>query len=277
MRPSEVLRRATRYLDAHGVESPGETAEVLLQHVLETDRAGLYSRSEGLSSAEAKAFGRALCRRCTGEPVQHVTGRQQFRQLELEVRPGVFVPRPETETLAEMAMTAIDDVRDPVVVDVGTGTGAVALSIRDERSGASVWATDISPLACDLARRNAERLGLQVTVLQGDLLDPLPGDLLGTVDLIVSNPPYVAPDVYDSLPVEVTADPELALLGGTDVHRRLVADAPRWLRPGGTLVVEVGADQGDEVAALFDGGGFQELRVLPDLAGRDRVVSGRRG
>jgi release factor glutamine methyltransferase len=277
MRPSEVLRRATRYLDAHGVESPRETAEVLLQHVLETDRVGLYSRSQGLSSAEAKAFGRALCRRCTGEPVQHVTERQQFRRLELEVRPRVFVPRPETETLAEMALTAIDDVRDPVVVDVGTGTGAVALSIKDERSGASVWATDISPIACDLAKRNAHRLGLQVTVLQGDLLDPLPWNLLGTVDLIVSNPPYVAPDVYDSLPVEVRADPELALLGGTDVHRRLVDNSPRWLRPGGALVMEIGDDQGDEVAALLDGGGFQEVRVLPDLADRDRVVTGRRG
>jgi len=277
MRPSDVLRRATRYLDAHGVESPRETAEVLLQRVLETDRAGLYSRSEGLSSAEAKSFGRALCRRCTGEPVQHVTGRQQFRRLELEVRPGVFVPRPETETLAEIGLTAVDDVRDPVVVDVGTGTGAVALSIKDERSGASVWAIDISPLARDLARRNADRLGLDVTVVQGDLLGPLPGDLVGTVDLIVSNPPYVAPDVYDSLPVEVRADPELALLGGTDVHRRLVEDSPRWLRPGGALVVEIGDDQGEEVTAMFVGGGFQEVRVLPDLAGRDRVVTGRRG
>src|SRR5438094_10656852 len=141
MRPSEIVRRAARYLEVHGVQSPRQTAEVLLQHVLETDRAGLYSRDEGLSSAQAKAFGRALCRRCTGQPVQHLTGRQQFRRLELEVRPGVFVPRPETEILAEVGLTEIDDVRDPVVVDVGTGTGAVALSIKDERAGASVWAT----------------------------------------------------------------------------------------------------------------------------------------
>jgi release factor glutamine methyltransferase len=277
MRPSEVLRRATRYLDAHGVESPGETAEVLLQHLLGTDRAGLYSRSEGLSSAEAKAFGRALCRRCTGEPVQHVTGRQQFRRLKLEVRPGVFVPRPETEILAEAALTAVDEVREPVVVDVGTGTGAVALAIKAERSGASVWATDLSPAACDLARSNADRLGLDVTVLQGDLFDPLPGDLAGIVDLIVSNPPYVAPDAYDSLPLEVRADPELALLGGTDVHRRLVDGCSRWLRAGGALVAEIGDEQGREVAGMFEGGGFRDVRVLPDLAGRDRVVTGQRG
>jgi release factor glutamine methyltransferase len=277
MRPSEVLRRATHYLDAHGVESPGETAEVLLQHVLGTDRAGLYSRSEGLSSAEAKAFGRALCRRCTGEPVQHLTGGQQFRRLELEVRPGVFVPRPETEILAEAGLTAVDDVRDPVVVDVGTGTGAVALAIKSERSGASVWATDISPDAVDLARRNAEQLGLDVAVLQGDLLDPLPRDLLGTVDLVISNPPYVGAEEFESLPPEVTADPELALLGGTDIHRRLVEGSPRWLKAGGVLVVEIGAGQGEEVAAVFGDGGFEAVRVLPDLAGRDRVVIGRRG
>src|SRR5207248_4848764 len=120
-----------------------------LQHVLQTDRAGLYARAEGLSSTEARAFGRALCRRCTGEPVQHVTGRQSFRGLELEVRPGVFVPRPETEVVAEAGLMAVDDVRDPVVVDVGTGTGAVALAVKAERSGASVWATDVSPQAVD--------------------------------------------------------------------------------------------------------------------------------
>jgi release factor glutamine methyltransferase len=275
VRPSDVLVRATRYLEAHGVESPRETAEVLLQHVTGSDRAGLYSRAEGLSAAEAKAFGRALCRRCTGAPTQHVTGRQQFRGIELEVRPGVFVPRPETEVLAEVGLTNIDDVRDPVVVDVGTGTGAVALAIKAERAGASVWAIDVSPLACGLAAHNADRLQLDITVLRGDLLDPLPLDLLGTVDLVISNPPYVGAQEFDSLPPEVRADPELALLGGTDVHRRLVGASPRWLRPGGWLVVEIGASQGDEVAAMFAEGGFEDVRVHHDLAGRDRVVAGR--
>jgi release factor glutamine methyltransferase len=276
MRPSEVLVRATRYLDAHGVESPRETAEVLLSHVLETDRAGLYSRAEGLSSAEAGEFGRSLCRRCTGEPVQHVTGRQQFRRVELEVRPGVFVPRPETEVLAEVGLTEIDDIREPVVVDVGTGTGAVALAVKDERAGASVWATDVSAAACELARANAARLELDVTVLLGDLLEPLPLDVLGTVDLVISNPPYVGAEEFASLPLEVRADPELALLGGTDVHRRLGEESSRWLKEGGRLVVEIGAGQASEVAALFSDAGFDDVRVLPDLAGRDRVVTGRR-
>src|SRR5205823_1876179 len=124
---------------------------------------------------------------------------------------GVFVPRPETEVLAERGLMVIDDIREPIVVDVGTGSGAVALAIKAERSGASVWATDISPPALDLARHNARELGLEVTMLRGDLLDPLPRDLLGTVDLVISNPPYVAAEEFASLPPEVRADPELAL------------------------------------------------------------------
>ena len=275
MRPSEVLVRATRYLEAHGVESPRETAEVLMQHVLGVDRAGLYSRAEGLDAAEGKAFGRALCRRCAGEPLQHVTGRQGFHRISLEVRPAVFVPRPETEVVVEAGLTLVDDVRDPVVVDVGTGAGAIALAVKNERAGASVWATDVSPQARELARHNASKLGLEVTVLQGDLLEPLPPDLVGTVDLVISNPPYVAASEFDALPPEVRADPELALLGGTDVHRRLVTESPRWLRAGGFLVVEIGDDQGEEVAVMFRAGGFEDVRVLPDMAGRHRVVTGR--
>jgi release factor glutamine methyltransferase len=277
MRPSEVLRRAERYLEVHGVESPREAAEILLQHVLDTDRAGLYSRADGLSTAEAKSFGRALCRRCTGTPVQHLTGRQMFRRLELEVRPGVFIPRPETEVLVDAALASIAGLEHPRVVDVGTGTGAVALSIASEAPGAAVWATDLSSEAVDLVRANADRLGLDVTTAQGDLLEALPRELQGTIDLVVSNPPYVAPEDVDSLPPEVLADPELALFGGTDVHRRLAEESSPWLRAGGALVVEIGADQGAEVAAIFRSGGFQDVHVLPDLAGRDRVVTGRRG
>jgi len=272
VRPSEVLRRAERYLEIHGVGSPRATAEVLLQHVLGTDRTGLYSRVEGLDAAEAKAFGRALCRRCTGTPVQHLTGHQQFRRLELEVRPGVFVPRPETEVLVGRALAAISGIAKPDVIDVGTGTGAIALSIADEAPTARVWATDLSTDAVGLARRNAERLELDVTVLEGDLFSPLPLELAGSVDLVVSNPPYVGAEEWDALPPEVRADPGLALLGGTGIHRRLVEEAPVWLRPGGSLVMEIGDEQGWEVASMLRDGGFREVRVLPDLAGRDRVV-----
>ncbi|MGZ8584705.1 MAG: peptide chain release factor N(5)-glutamine methyltransferase [Actinomycetota bacterium] len=275
MRPAEVLRRATDYLDRHGVESPAANAERLLMHVLGTDRAGLLTRTDGLDTREARTFGRALCQRCAGTPLQHLVGEQAFRRLELEVRPGVFVPRPETELLVEHALEALEGVEGPTIVDVGTGTGAIALAMKDERPGAAVYATDVSPEAVELARANAGRLGLDVRVLLGHLLEPLPPELRGWVDLVVSNPPYVTPAEYEDLPPEVRADPPQALVGGIEVYEGLAAEASRWLRDGGVLAVEIGAEQGDAVAGVLSAA-YADVRVEPDLAGRDRIVLARR-
>jgi release factor glutamine methyltransferase len=222
----------------------------------------------------ARLFGRALCQRCSGTPLQHVTGEQQFMDLLLEVTTAVFVPRPETEGLVEVALELIGTTPGPLVVDVGTGTGAVGLAIKRYRPDARILATEVSSDAVELARRNAERLGLDVEVLAGDLLDPVPGTLAGTIDLVVSNPPYVTEEEYESLPEEVKAEPYAALVGGTDVHRRLVQAAVRWLSPEGWLAVEIGADQGPEVRALFEKH-LTRVDVSPDLAGRDRIVRGR--
>ena len=274
MRPAEVLRRASGYLDRHGVESPDATAEILMMHVLGTDRAGLYARSEGLDAREARMFGRAICQRCAGTPVQHLTGDQPFRGITLEVRPGVFVPRPETELLVDHALAELGDREAPVVVDAGTGTGAIALAVKDERPDATVFATDLSAEAVELARANASRLGLAVTVLEGDLLEPLPVDLRGWVDVVVSNPPYVPAEDLEALPREVRADPELALVGGIDAYRRLGAQAARWLRDGGVLAVEIDARLGADVVRELSRA-FAEVRVERDLAGRDRVVLAR--
>ena len=167
MRPALIVRRAADYLSRHDVESPLPTAEILLANVLGTDRAGLYTRDEGLSAGEAKRFGRALCRRCVGVPLQHLTGEQGFRRLTLVVKPGVFIPRPETEILVEHALAAVADVTAPVVVDVGTGTGAIALAIKDERPDARVLAIDVSHDAVALARENAVRAHLDVEVAGG--------------------------------------------------------------------------------------------------------------
>jgi len=275
MRPSEALRRATDYLERHGVESPRASAEALLMPILGTDRVGLYARTEGLSSPQARSFGRALCQRCAGVPLQHLTGRVGFRHLELVARPGVFVPRPETEILVEAALRVLDGVASPAVVDVGTGTGAVALSIKHERPEAQVVAVDVSAEAVGLARHNADRLGLDVEVLRGDLLSSLPSSLQGAVDLIVSNPPYVEPAALASLPADVLADPWPALVGGTDVHRALAQAAPAWLAPGGSLVLEIGESQGPSVAAILEDAGFVEVQIHLDLNGRDRVAVGR--
>ena len=274
MRPSEVLQRATHYLDRHGVESPQTTAEVLLMHVLGGDRADLYTRERGLDARQARMFGRAICQRCTGVPLQHLTGRQGFRRIVVEVRPGVFVPRPETEMLVEHALSALGEKTSPVVVDAGTGTGAIALSIKDERPDAVVFATDLSPEAVELARANAERSRLAVSVLEGDLLSPLPDDLRGRVDLVVSNPPYIPATELADLPPEVRAEPPLAIVGDLEPYRRLAAEAPGWLREGGVLAVEIDARRGDEVVRAL-GPMFDAVRVEPDLAGRDRVVVAR--
>ena len=229
---------------------------------------------ERLDTGAARLLGRALCRRCSGTPLQHLTGEQQFLELVLRVEPGVFVPRPETEVLAVAALTLIAGNPAPVVVDVGTGTGAVALALKSRRPDAVVLATDRSAQAVALARSNASRLGLAVRVLEGDLLEPLPPGLRGRVDLIVSNPPYLTEEEYRDLRAEVRADPAEALVGGTTVHRRLALEAPAWLRAGGAVAVEIGEAQGDEVRAMFEAWPA-EVRVLPDLTGRDRVVVAR--
>jgi release factor glutamine methyltransferase len=275
VRPSEVLRRASDYLERHGVESAEATAERLLLHVLETDRAGLYTRSRGLDASEARRFGRALCQRCAGTPVQHLTGEQPFRHLVVAVRPGVFVPRPETEVLVDHALEALGELEDPVVVDVGTGTGAIALAIKDERPDAAVYATDRSVEAVELARANAQRLGLEVHVAQGSFLEPVPMELRGRLDLVVSNPPYVSRADYEDLPAEVRADPVDALVGGAGMYETLAGHAARWLRPGGTIAVEVAASEGGDVARVLSGA-FVDVRIERDLAGRDRVILARR-
>ena len=249
MRPAEVVRRGADYLVRHDVEGPLASAEQLMMSVLGTDRAGVYARTEGLSSAEARAYGRLLCRRCVGTPTQHLTGEAGFRRLVLEVRPGVFVPRPETESLVDVALALLGDrgADAPLVVDVGTGTGAVALSIADEHPSARVVATDVSSDAVVLARANADRLGLGIDVRRGDLLGPLDETWRGTVDLVVSDPPYLDPAWADELSAEVLADPPLALFGDLGLYERLFASARA---------------------------GFRDVAVHPDLAGRDRVVAG---
>ena len=276
MRPAEVLRRATDYLSRHDVDSPRPTAEVLLAQILGTDRAGLYTRDEGLSTVEAKRFGRALCRRCVGVPLQHLTGEQAFRRLTLLVRPGVFIPRPETEILVEHALASIARVSAPVVLDVGTGTGAIALAMKAERPDARVVATDISPDAVALAQTNVGRLALDVEVVEGDLLQPLMTSLHGAADLVVSNPPYVRPDELETLPRDVRADPVTALEGDIDVYERLFAQAAEVLRPGGEVAVEIGQAHGEVVRAAASAAGFVDVRVEQDMAGRDRVVRARK-
>ena len=272
MRPSQVVRAAAGYLERHGVESPVPTAEQLLASVLDTDRAGVYGRLEPLRSAEANAFGRAVCRRCAGEPTQHLIGETGFRHLMVAVRPGVFIPRPETEVVVDAALDVIHDIDSPVVADVGTGTGVIALSLKQERPDARVWAIDRSPEAVALARENAARHALEVQVVEGDLLAALPQDAIGSFDLVVANLPYIEPNAYEGLPPEVRTDPVEALVGGLALFERLLGQARSRLGAGGSVVLEIGEEQAGAVGAAAIDAGAVRVAVRADLAGRDRVV-----
>ena len=278
MRPAEVARRGADYLRRHGIDAPLATAEseALLQRVLGIDRVELFTRDAGLTTAEAKAYGRALCRRCTGTPLQHLTGEQGFRRLVLEVRPGVFVPRPETEVLVDVTLRSVAAIAAPVVVDLCTGSGAAALAIADEHPGATVYATDVSDDAVALAQANAERLGLPIVVERGDLFAPLPKEIEGRLDVVCSNPPYVSRSRRGALPSEVLADPDAAVFGEPDLYDRIFEGARTWVRPGGAVAVEIEDDAGPAVTAAAIAAGFADVTVDNDLTGRDRVVSGRR-
>lgn len=204
-------------------------------------------------------------------------GTAAFRRLELKVGPGVFIPRPETEVVAEHAMARLPS--GGTLVDVCTGSGAIALSVADERHDALVVASELSPAAARWATSNRDSLGLSVAVYEGDLFEPLPSDLAGRVDVVVSNPPYVDPSERSVLPSDVVDhEPGEALFApgdGTTVIARIVRSAPAWLRPNGWLVLEIGETQGEAVREILTKNGFADVSIDADLTGRDRVAEGR--
>jgi release factor glutamine methyltransferase len=218
-------------------------------------------------------------RRAAGEPLQYVTGIAGFRRLDLHVGPGVFIPRPETETVAEIAMSFLPSMG--LAVDIGAGSGAIALSIADERPDARVLATEISDEAIEWLTYNVAETGLQVDVMRGDLFSPLPEQLRGRVDVIVSNPPYVPKDDAHLLPVDVGAhEPPVALFAGQtglDVLIRLTAESHEWLSDRGALVMEIGDRQDKVVTALLRDAGYVDVEVRPDLAERPRIAIARHG
>ncbi len=266
----DALDSALVALTAAGCDTPRLDAEVLLADVLGIDRTALFLDPErGLTSDEARRFRDHAMRRRGREPVAYITGRQEFRWLDLHVDRRVLVPRPETEHLVEAALALPAGAR---VVDVGTGSGAVALALKSERPDLHLVATDVSADALDVARANAERLGLDVEFRHGDLL----AGVAGPVDAVVSNPPYVREG--ERLPPDVAAhEPHLALFApgdGLEVVRRLVPGAAE--AGAGFLAIEVGEGQATVAAELLRSGGFAAVEVVADYAGIDRVVVGRR-
>ncbi len=266
----DAVDSAVVALTAAGCDTPRLDAEVLLAAVLGVDRAALIADpGRGLTPAEAGRFREYAGRRRAREPVAYILGRQGFRWIDLEVDRRVLIPRPETEHLVEAALTLPHGVR---VVDVGTGSGAVALALKHERPDLEVVATDVSPDALDVARANAARLGLDVAFVHADLLDGVPGP----VDAVLSNPPYVR--AGDRLPADVADhEPHVALFADGDglaVVRRL---APAAAQAGAAmLALEVGEGQAGAVTFLVRAAGFPDVAVVPDYAGIDRIVVGRR-
>ena len=274
MRPALVVRRAADHLSRHDVEAPLPTAEILMASVLGTDRVGVYARDDGLSTSEAKRFGRALCQRCVGVLVAAPDRRSAVPPAHVRRPARVFIPvrRPSPRRTRARGRQRRGGAgrrrrRDRDRCDRAHDEG------RAPRCPGP--AIDLSSEAVELARENATRSELDVEVVQGDLLDPVPAVLRGSIDLVVSNPPYVEPHELASLPREVLADPLLALAGGIEVYERLFAQAAQVLRPGGAIVVEIGESQGSRACAAATAAGFVSVEVEPDLNDRDRIVTAR--
>jgi release factor glutamine methyltransferase len=266
------LLQAVRLLEDAAIAAPRLTAEVLLAHAVHCQRVYLYAHPEReLTDGEWLHFGRYLHERLLGKPTQYITGRQEFYGREFRVTPDVLIPRPETEYVVEAALQRLRPGMR--LLDVGCGSGALAVTLQLETE-AEAWASDISPAAAAVAAGNAQRLGAPVRVVACDLMDAIAP---ASIDLIVSNPPYVPLTQREGLQREVRDwEPHVALFGGQtglEIYRRIVAGAPRVLRPGGWLVMELGFGCSDAVAEML--AAWSDSRIEPDLAGIPRVIAAR--
>ncbi len=266
-----------RLLTETGV--PPYEAERLLAVATGLSRRELHAGGEVLADAEHR-YQELIRQRRTGVPLQHLEGTVQFGPIELHSDGRALVPRPETERLWEEAAAALGEAGPgTVIVDLCTGSGNLALALKHQFPSAQVYATDISEEALALAEENAAELGLSVTLLQGDLFEPLPGDLYERVDLLVVNPPYVAKAEFDQLPIDVRDhDPYQALVAGPrgdEILERIATDAYWWMGTGGWLFCEIGETQSDRALELF--GAYLDVEVRTDLAGRPRILVGRKG
>lgn len=288
--PRRALDQAAGALSRAGIESARLDAEVLLAHVLGATRERLYLDYDAPLAADRQdRFLSLIARRCRGEPVAYLTGRREFWSLDFLVTPAVLVPRPETELLVETAVGLIGEAPTLElgfkILELGTGSGAIAVSLAKEKPAPEIWATDISPAALEVARTNASRHGVahKIHFCAGDLFEAVAylTGRWGFFQMIVSNPPYVRSEEFDRLPRDVRDfEPRIALDGGPDgldFYRRIVRAGRLYLASSGLVLFEIGEDMADEVVRLFtDAGCFTPARVYRDYSGRDRVVSARK-
>lgn len=278
---AQLAAWAENILGTYEIDTPWLDAEVLLAHTLHISRSCLYTRlQEMVSDSQKNAFQRYVARRTQREPVAYITGRQEFWSLEFQVNPGVLIPRPDTERVVEttLHLLASSRISAPRILDIGTGSGCIAVALATELPHAHIWAVDKTQASLSLAQKNAHahQVGHRITFAHGDLLASVPPGP-PCFDLIVTNPPYIDPQVLDTLQPEVRLwEPRAALDGGADgldFYGRLLYDCPDYIRPGGWLVAEIGEAQKDALVQL----GHKQRRLRfqmcrQDYAGRDRVV-----
>jgi release factor glutamine methyltransferase len=278
----ELLAHCTARLSHSGIENARREALWLMEAALGSTALALYCESEEVVTAEHREQVLALCeRRAIREPLQYILGSQEFYGLEFHVSPDVLIPRPESERLVEQALQCCEGVVAPVIADIGTGSGCLAVTLASSLPGAHLYATDLSEPALEVARDNAKRhrVADRITFLQGDLLEPHRHlGLQGQLTAIVANPPYIRDNDFDGLQPEVARfEPRMALAGGLDglaVHRRLIAAAASFLTPGGWLLMEVGLDQARTVVEMLAASGlYGRVHVTRDAAGIERVVA----
>jgi release factor glutamine methyltransferase len=286
MELSELLTRGAELLASAGIESAQVDSELLAAHVLQISRGELQSKlilNEAIANDDAKEIELLLQKRSERIPLQHLTGRAYFRNLTLAVGPGVFIPRPETEGVAELAIQALRAVPfEPIAVDLCTGSGAIAISLATEVPHSKIYAWELNPDSEVWLRKNIAETGSEVELVMGDIAmdHKLFHELEGKVDVVVSNPPYIPTwAIPKDLEVQLH-DPKLALYGGEDgmeIMRIVSKRALKLLKPGGFLVVEHAETQGQLVADLFSSDGWRSISIHKDLTGRDRSVSAIKG
>ena len=273
-----LSQKAAQLLAERGIENARLEAELLLAHVLGIKRLDLYLQFDRpLSAAQLEHFRQVVRRRLKREPLQYITGRTQFRSLNLTTDPRALIPRPETEVLVSVVLEYVRAQARPLrLIDIGTGSGAIALSIAKEAPNVAVHATDLSPAAAELARENAAENGIELPIWTGPLFDPVPeGEQF---DIVVSNPPYIAESERPQLQPEVRDwEPASALFAGQeglDVVRALIAASPARLTAGGLLALEIGSTQAGAVESIMrTSSSFEDIRVIRDLSGRERIVT----
>lgn len=270
--PLDVVREVERELRAAGVPSPRVDAEILVADVLGLARSGLYSSAREVTGADLARLRPLVERRAAREPLAYVLAEWGFRHLSLKVDSRALIPRPETEIVVERCLAYLEALAEPRVLDLGAGSGAIALALVDEHPGARVLAVDSSEAALALAAENLARVegDARVRLVHGNLLD----GIVGPFDLVVSNPPYVSPEEYETLQPEIRLFEPVEALVGVGVGAAIAAGARFVLVPGGGLVLECGDGQAAGLAAELRDLGYADVLATPDLAGRDRVVEG---